>query len=252
MFFADPIAAFSTIGTALRPGARLVMMVWQAPGRNEWWTTIRQALAADSTAPVPPGSGPHMFSLADPDSTEGILAASGFAEVGCTEVHEPSATAWTPPPPPTSSSASGHRGPPRQPGCRHGRAGSATATRHHRRAQHRQRRAVRLPCLDYRRSPPLACRRRPGCESAGKSRSLEMPTELARRTSERPLACRRGSRLSSCRVEPGTGCGRGREGDPECRERVGGEGVLRGVDHPEVGANVQFGSCDEQFYQWCP
>jgi hypothetical protein len=30
-----------------------------------------------------------MFSLADPDSTEGILAASGFAEVGCTEVHAP-------------------------------------------------------------------------------------------------------------------------------------------------------------------
>jgi SAM-dependent methyltransferase len=89
MFFADPIAAFTNIGTALRPEARLVIMVWQAPNRDEWWTTIRQALAAGSTAPVPPGSGPHIFSLADPDSIEGILAASGFAEVGCTEVHEP-------------------------------------------------------------------------------------------------------------------------------------------------------------------
>lgn len=196
-----------------------------------------------------------MFSLADPDSTEGILAASGFAEVGCTEVHAPvccgldaataydfvlglrtsrtSSPAWMPPRPRRSGRLCNGYAP--------SSAGATPAAA-----------CCSTPCLDYHRSPPLACRRRPDCESVGKSRSLDMPTEPARRTSERPLACRRGSRLSSCRVGPGTGCGRGREGDPECRERVGGEGVLRGVDHPEVGANVQFGSCDEQFYQGCP
>jgi hypothetical protein len=45
MFFTGPVAAFTNIGTALRPGARLVLMVWQDPDRNEWWTAIRQALA---------------------------------------------------------------------------------------------------------------------------------------------------------------------------------------------------------------
>ena len=45
MFFADPVAAFGNIGRALRPGGRLVMMVWQAAGTSPqarhgtgiWW-----------------------------------------------------------------------------------------------------------------------------------------------------------------------------------------------------------------------
>ncbi|MGC1567225.1 MAG: class I SAM-dependent methyltransferase, partial [Trebonia sp.] len=44
MFFDDPAAAFANISRALRPAGRLVMMVWQAPERNEWDVTIRQAL----------------------------------------------------------------------------------------------------------------------------------------------------------------------------------------------------------------
>jgi SAM-dependent methyltransferase len=89
MFFADPVAAFTSIGSALRPGARLVAMVWQDGDRNEWWAAIRQSLAADPAAPVPPASGPRMFSLADPAAAAGILTAAGFTEVSFTDVHEP-------------------------------------------------------------------------------------------------------------------------------------------------------------------
>jgi SAM-dependent methyltransferase len=85
MFFADPVAAFTTIGRALRPEARLVLLVWQQRDRNEWATAIRRAL---TTAPPPPG-GPDAFSLADPTVTEGILAAAGFTEVAFADVHEP-------------------------------------------------------------------------------------------------------------------------------------------------------------------
>ncbi|MGX7827859.1 class I SAM-dependent methyltransferase [Actinokineospora sp. 24-640] len=85
MFFADPVAAFTNIGRALRPAARLVLLVWQERDRNEWATAIRQALTA---APAPP-RGPDAFSLADPAVTEGILTAAGFTEVGFTDVHEP-------------------------------------------------------------------------------------------------------------------------------------------------------------------
>ncbi|MET8168124.1 class I SAM-dependent methyltransferase [Streptomyces sp. NPDC005329] len=85
MFFADPVAAFTNIGRALRPGARLVLLVWQERDRNEWSTAIRQSLTA---APATP-RGPDPFSLADPTVTEGILTAAGFAEVGFTDVHEP-------------------------------------------------------------------------------------------------------------------------------------------------------------------
>jgi SAM-dependent methyltransferase len=87
MFFADPVAAFGNIGRALRPGGRLVLMVWQARERNEWSTAIRDALAGDAAVPPPPAAGP--FSLADPAVAEGILAAAGFTGVCFTDVHVP-------------------------------------------------------------------------------------------------------------------------------------------------------------------
>jgi SAM-dependent methyltransferase len=85
MFFAEPVAAFTNIGRALRPAARLVLLVWQERDRNEWATAIRQALTAASVTP----RGPDAFSLADPAVTEGILTAAGFTEVSFTDVHEP-------------------------------------------------------------------------------------------------------------------------------------------------------------------
>ena len=87
MFFADPAAAFSNIGHALRPGGRLVLMVWQARERNEWTTAIRQAVAGEMAVPPPPAGGP--FSLADQAAAGGILGAAGFTEISFTDVHEP-------------------------------------------------------------------------------------------------------------------------------------------------------------------
>ncbi|MBQ1021823.1 class I SAM-dependent methyltransferase [Micromonospora sp. D93] len=85
MFFADPVAAFINIGSALRPSARLVLLVWQERDRNEWATSIRQALGPASATP----RGPDPFSLADPTVTEGVLTAAGFAEVSFTDVNKP-------------------------------------------------------------------------------------------------------------------------------------------------------------------
>ena len=88
MFFADPIAAFSNIGRALRPGTRLTMLVWQDSDRNDWFTAVRQALAG-STPPTPTASDLEPFSLADPTTTQRILTAADFGDVGFTAVHEP-------------------------------------------------------------------------------------------------------------------------------------------------------------------
>ncbi|MFL6073223.1 MAG: class I SAM-dependent methyltransferase [Mycobacteriales bacterium] len=88
MFFADPVAAFANIGRALRPGARLVMLVWQGRDRNEWPAAVRRALAPGTAAPPPaPGSDP--FSLGDPAVAAGLLAAAGFVDVAFAEVDEP-------------------------------------------------------------------------------------------------------------------------------------------------------------------
>src|SRR4029453_11787115 len=52
-FFTDPVAAFANIGRALRPGARLVLLVWQAHARNEGAPAIRDSLPAGTAAPAP-------------------------------------------------------------------------------------------------------------------------------------------------------------------------------------------------------
>jgi SAM-dependent methyltransferase len=86
MFFADPVTAFGNIGRALRPGGRLVMMVWQAGERNEWHTAIRRCLdGAAATA----SAAPDPFSLADPPAVTAILEAAGFTGVTFTDVREP-------------------------------------------------------------------------------------------------------------------------------------------------------------------
>ena len=86
MFFADPVAAFSNIGRALRPQGRLVMMVWREHDRNEWSVSIGRALAAGADVAVASPAQPDPFSLADPAITERILAIAGFVEVSFTDV----------------------------------------------------------------------------------------------------------------------------------------------------------------------
>jgi SAM-dependent methyltransferase len=87
MFFTDPVAAFANIGRALRPGARLVQLVWQAGDRQEWVGAVRQALAGGPI--VPAGLRANAFALADPTVTAGLLTAAGFTGIEITEVCEP-------------------------------------------------------------------------------------------------------------------------------------------------------------------
>ncbi|HSL12318.1 MAG TPA: methyltransferase domain-containing protein [Actinomycetota bacterium] len=89
MFFGDPIAAFSNIGSALRPPGRLLMMVWQAPERNGWSRSVHGAIRS-----VIGSSGPDIpeldaFSLAEPATVRKILTAAGFTDVTFTDVDEP-------------------------------------------------------------------------------------------------------------------------------------------------------------------
>ena len=85
MFFGDPVAAFSNIGRALRPGGRLVMMVWQARELNEWAVVIRRCLEAEG----PVAAGPDAFSLANQHDVTDILHAAGFTGVTFADVDEP-------------------------------------------------------------------------------------------------------------------------------------------------------------------
>jgi SAM-dependent methyltransferase len=89
MFFAGPAAAFRNIARAVRPGGRLVQLVWQAPPRNEWFLSFTAALAAGRDLPAPPPSAPGPFSLADPARMREILAGAGFGEPEFTDLTAP-------------------------------------------------------------------------------------------------------------------------------------------------------------------
>jgi SAM-dependent methyltransferase len=89
MFFGDPVAAFSNIARALRPGGRLVLLVWQGLERNDWIGELREALAAGRELPLPPPDAPGPFSFADPERVRSVLATAGFADEDVTSVEAP-------------------------------------------------------------------------------------------------------------------------------------------------------------------
>ncbi len=85
MFFGDPVAAFSNLRSALRPGGRLVLICWRPAADNEWVRVPLEA-ATRHVAPEPP-SGPNEpgpFSLGDPSRIERILGDAGFASLAIT------------------------------------------------------------------------------------------------------------------------------------------------------------------------
>jgi SAM-dependent methyltransferase len=89
MFFGDPTMAFTNIAQALRPGGRLVILVWQGPRPNEWIRELSGALAAGRDLPVPPIGAPGPFAQADPDDVTTVLTGAGFTDIGLTGLSEP-------------------------------------------------------------------------------------------------------------------------------------------------------------------
>src|SRR5215212_10356048 len=81
-----PVAAFANIAAALRPGARLALLVWQRREHNEWARAIEAALG-DAAQPPQPGADP--FSLGDAEATAHILEDAGFDGTRFEDVHEP-------------------------------------------------------------------------------------------------------------------------------------------------------------------
>jgi SAM-dependent methyltransferase len=89
MFFGEPVAAFTNIARALRPGGRLVLLTWQGPAANEWIRELSGALAAGRDLPLPPPEAPGPFALSDPDRVRTLLTAAGFTDVELDTRSEP-------------------------------------------------------------------------------------------------------------------------------------------------------------------
>jgi ubiquinone/menaquinone biosynthesis C-methylase UbiE len=84
MFFANPVAALRNVRAALVPGGRLVMVVWRAKTENEWVYKPQLITERFVTKPADydePTCGPGPFSMANADTTSGILVSAGFEEI---------------------------------------------------------------------------------------------------------------------------------------------------------------------------
>jgi SAM-dependent methyltransferase len=90
MFFLDPVAAFTNIASALRPGGRLAALVWQSVAANQWVVVMRDALAAGRDLPVPPPGAPSPFALADTEYASRVLTEAGFTGIDFARSEHPS------------------------------------------------------------------------------------------------------------------------------------------------------------------
>jgi ubiquinone/menaquinone biosynthesis C-methylase UbiE len=84
MFFANPVAAMRNARQALRPGGRLVMVVWRRREDNDW--LYRAQKIVEEIVPRPeeydePTCGPGPFSMAGADTTSEILLLAGFGDI---------------------------------------------------------------------------------------------------------------------------------------------------------------------------
>ncbi|HVU51337.1 MAG TPA: class I SAM-dependent methyltransferase [Polyangia bacterium] len=87
MFFQDPVAAFANLRGALRPGGRLLAIVWRRLDENEWAALPRKIALAhlppppDAPAAPRPWPAPGPFSLSKPDVTRALLKAAGWTAI---------------------------------------------------------------------------------------------------------------------------------------------------------------------------
>jgi SAM-dependent methyltransferase len=90
MFFADPVAAFSNVRRALKPGGRLLLAVFRRGNDNPWATASIAAISHLVPPPVPPSpEEPGQFSWGDPARVRRILGGAGFRDVVLTPLDLP-------------------------------------------------------------------------------------------------------------------------------------------------------------------
>lgn len=81
MFFADPVAGFSHLRGALKPGGRFALVCWREFKANGW-AFIPFMAGVPHLPPIerPAPNAPGPFAFADPKRVRGIFAAAGFAD----------------------------------------------------------------------------------------------------------------------------------------------------------------------------
>jgi SAM-dependent methyltransferase len=89
-FFADPVAAFANIATALRPGGRLAFVCLQDMAEQEFFTILTSAVLGRVPTPNPADPyAPGMFSLTDPDRIRTVLTRAELTDITVAPINVP-------------------------------------------------------------------------------------------------------------------------------------------------------------------
>lgn len=94
MFFDDPVAAFTNLRGALRPGGHVAFACWRPMLENEWMAVPCMAALAHVAPPAPPDpAAPGPFAFGDRDRLAEILADAGYHNVAIEPFDTPVALA---------------------------------------------------------------------------------------------------------------------------------------------------------------
>ncbi len=84
MFFASPVAALRNVRRAIKPGGRLVMVVWRRREDNLWMYEAQKIVERIVQKPEEydePTCGPGPFSMANADTVSEIMLYAGFEQI---------------------------------------------------------------------------------------------------------------------------------------------------------------------------
>ena len=91
MFFASPIAGLRNMRRALRPGGRMVHIVWRYRADNPWLSMAKDVVLQFLPPPGPEAQtcGPGPFSMSDEAAVRMMMLTAGYAEIRFRRVDAP-------------------------------------------------------------------------------------------------------------------------------------------------------------------
>lgn len=91
MFFANPVAGLRNMRKALRPGGRMVHIVWRNRADNPWLSMAKDVVLRFLPPPSPDAQtcGPGPFSMSDEPMVRAMMMSAGYDEIEFRRVDAP-------------------------------------------------------------------------------------------------------------------------------------------------------------------